>query len=176
MSVPDQIREDLRTRLWRTADEIAWMNLPQSEKAKLYEDWTRDPKVGGVLARYIDKGHVRVYLKDTLLKTYAQARLADSDRPFRVLDIPQTAVITKSYVKPHGRTLADGRVVCWGRAEDWKLVLMAVHERAHLNRKANPFAAVLLQSNGRYQSKDIREMVEAASRKLGIEHLVWLDT
>ena len=56
MSVPDQIREDLRTRLWRTADEIAWMNLSQSEKAKLYEEWTRDPKVGGILARYIDKG------------------------------------------------------------------------------------------------------------------------
>jgi hypothetical protein len=176
MSVPDQIREDLRTRLWRTADEIAWMNLSQSEKAKLYEDWTRDPKVGGVLARYIDKGHVRVYLKDTLLKDYAQTRLADTHRPFRVLDIPDTAAVAKSHVKPHGRTLADGRVICWGRAEDWKLVLMAVYERAYLGRKLKPFAAVLLQANGRYQAKDVREMVEAASRKLGIEQIVWLDT
>ena len=53
---------------------------------------------------------------------------------------------------------------------------MAVYERAYLTCKARPFAAVLLQANGRYQSKDVREMVEAASRKLGIEQIVWLDT
>ena len=176
MSVSDKVREDLKERLWRLADEIVWMNLSQSQKAKYYEDWTRDPKIGGVLARYIDKGQVRVYLKDTLLKDYTRTRLADTCRPFRVLDIPQTAPVSRSYVKPHGRKLEDGRVVCWGRAEDWKLVLMAVHERAHLSKNGKPFAAVLLQTAGRYQSREVRDMVEAASKKLGIEKLVWLET
>lgn len=176
MSVPDRVREDLKERLWRLADEIAWMSLSQSDKARLYEDWTRDPQVGGLLARYIDKGQVRVYLKDTVLKDYTRARLADTGRPLRVLDIPQTAAVSRTYVKPHGRKLGDGRVVCWGRAEDWKLVLMAVHERAHLSKNGRPHAAVLLQSSGRYQAKEVRDMVEAASHKLGIEKLVWLDT
>lgn len=175
MSVPDQVREELRGRLWGLADQIAWMNLSQTEKSKCYEDWTRDPRIGGVLARYIDKGHVRVYLKDTLLKDYTRNRLADSARPFRVLGIPASTEVLETYVKPHGRRLTDGRVVCWGRAEDWKLVLMAVHERAFVNRHGKAFGAVLLQASGRFQSKEIREVVDDAAKKLGIERLVWLD-
>lgn len=176
MSVPQDVRRELKHRLWDLADRIMWMNLPQSEKAKYYEGWTRDSAIGGVLSRYIDKGHVRVYLKDSLLKDYARDRLADRGRPFRVLDISPTIDTAEIYIKPHGRKLMDGRVICWGRADDWKLVLMAVHERACAERGAQPFAAVLFQAAGRFKEPNVRAVVEDASKRLGIQRLIWLES
>jgi hypothetical protein len=127
------------------------------------------------LARYIDRGQVRVYLKDTLLKDYGRERLADESRPFRVLDIAATTEVAEAYIKPHGRRLRDGRVISWGRADDWKSVLMAVHERAYAREDSRPFAAVLVQSGGRFHEPHVRAPIEDAASKLGIERLVWLD-
>jgi hypothetical protein len=169
------VREALRQRLWETADRIGWMSLSPVVKSKSYEDWTRDPQVGGLLARYIDRGQVRVYLKDTLLKDYVREHLADESRPFRVLGITDAAAV-EAYIKPHGRRLGDGRVICWGRAEDWKSVLMAVHERTYAKGNARPFAAVLMQPTGRLHEDHVRELIEDAAKKLGIERIVWLDT
>ena len=135
MSVPDEVRKQLRKQLSAVADELGWMSLSTTEKRKLYEDWTRDPKYGGTLARYIDKGQVRVYLKDTILKDYTRAAGADPSRPLRLLKIPADAPVAQTYIKPHGRRLADGRVICWGRASDWKLVLMAMTERSSNGQK-----------------------------------------
>src|SRR3990170_4641413 len=77
MSVPDTVREQLRRQLWHIADRIGWIHLPPAQKSRHYEDWTRDPAIGGILARYIDMGQVRVYLKDSLLKDYLKHSLAD---------------------------------------------------------------------------------------------------
>lgn len=175
MTIPAHVRTEVRKRLWDIADDLGWASLPASTKARYYEHWTRDPSIGGILSRYIDRGQVRVYLKDTLLKGYARSRLADASRPFRILDIPDTARIVEEYIKPHGRRLDDGRIVCWGRADDWKLVLMAVYERAYSAKGARPFGVVLMMPVGRLYEVQVREMVEDAAGKLGIERLVWLD-
>src|SRR5262245_24093964 len=113
MSVPEAIRLELKERLWKAADELGWLNLSASAKSRRYEAWTRDPNVGGVLARYIRVSDVRLYLKDTLLKGYSQDRLSDDSMPAKLLDIPLTDQIVRRYVKPHGRRLTDGRIVCW---------------------------------------------------------------
>ena len=176
MSVPDGIRDELRTRLWETADRIGWMSMSATAKSKCYEGWTRDPAVGGLLSRYIDGGQVRVYLKDTLLKDYARSRLADESRPLRVIGVDDGVARVYTYIKPHGRRLADGRVICWGRADDWKSVLMAVHERAYAKKGVRPFAAVLMQPKGRLHEDRVRELVEDTAKKLGIDTVVWLDS
>jgi hypothetical protein len=91
----------------------------------------------------MDSGKVRVYIKDTLLKDYAGHRLADDVAPLRALGFSSPfAEAEETYVKPHGRRLLDGRIVCWGRAEDWKSILMALHERAYVRESARPHAAV----------------------------------
>ena len=64
MSVPQSVRNELRTRLWKAADEIGWTSLSATEKKLRYENWSRDPAFGGTLARYMDNAHVRVYIKD----------------------------------------------------------------------------------------------------------------
>ena len=173
MSVPDDVRKQIRQQLSGVADELGWMSLSITAKRKLYEDWTRDPKYGGTLARYIDQGQVRVYLKDTILKDYTRAAGADASRPLRLLNISPDAQIAQTYIKPHGRRLADGRVICWGRANDWKLVLMAMHERSSSVRDAVPFAAILANATGKFAEASIRRMVEDAATKLTVQKLLW---
>jgi hypothetical protein len=175
MSVPDKIRDELRSLMWDVADRIGWMNLPQAAKSTQYENWINDPKIGGILSRYISRGHVRTYIKDSILKDYASARIADDTRVFEALRVPRTVTVVERYTKPHGRRLADGRVICWGRADDWKSVLMALHERAYHDDVWRPFAAVLTQAVGRFHEPHIRGMIGDAATKLGVKKIVWLE-
>ena len=174
MSLPPQVREELQLKLYGVADSIGWVNLSAAAKAKHYEDWTRDSDIGGVLARYMDRGKVRVYLKDTLLKDYTRKTLSDDTRPLRVLGIAQPSIIGERFIKPHGLRLEDGRVVAWGRADDWKLILMAIYERTRAQPGATAFGAVLLNSTGRFDESSTRAMIEEAGKRLGIQQLVWL--
>ena len=174
MTVPGGVRVPIRKRLWAIADDIAWQSLPVPSKTTYYESWTRDPEIGGVLERYMDRRRVRVYLKDTIMKNYGQSRLADPSRPCRVLDLGTDVHMVETYEKPHGRRLADGRVICWGRADDWKNVLMAIHERSFPGSR-DPFGVVFMSATGKYHQEDTRAIVADAASKLGIERVVWLD-
>lgn len=174
MSVPDHVRESLRARLWKEADAKQWTLLSPGAKSASYEAWTRDPQIGGVLARFIGVSDVRVYLKDTLLKDFARQKNADDKVILRVLGLKGVAS-ARCYIKPHGRRFADGRVVCWGRANAWKSVVMAAYERACGEKGAKPFGVVLTRSLGHYHQPSVRKMIEGAATKLGIERIVWLE-
>ena len=174
MRLPDAVRLSIRKRLWAIAEEISWERLSVSEKTLCYEGWARDPDIGGVLERYMDLRRVHVYLKDTIMKEYGRSRLADASTAFRVLGVSADVAVIETYQKPHGRTLADGRVICWGRAEDWKGILMAVHERAFVDSR-DPHAAVLMSSIGKFHNEEDRAVVVNAANKLDITKLIWLD-
>lgn len=173
MNLPDNIRDQLRERMWGIADGIDWLALGPTEKTQYYENWTKDPEVGGVLQRYMAVGQVRVYIKDSLLKDYPQARRASHDKPFRMLGLNGQIEIKRSFIKPHGRLLTDGRIICWGRAADWKAILLAVFERSFTTRDAKPHAAILTESTGKYSDTSARAVVIEAAKRLGIEKLIW---
>lgn len=173
MSVPDHVRVRLKESLWRRADELEWLRLAPMEKSRSYENWTKAPGVGGLLQRYMPFGQVRVYIKDTLLKDYSRERQADPEVPMRLLGIDGGLDVEEFYVKPHGRRFGDGRVVCWGRASDWKSVIVAAFERAYLAGGGMPFAVVLTQASGRLAESDTRERVEELARRVGIQKVVW---
>ena len=174
MRTPEEIRQCLREKLWTLADGLDWPRLSWYEKSAHYEAWTKDRDVGGLLSNYMDHRRIRVYIKDTLMKGYTQSLQASPTLPFKTLNISKDIGIAEEYEQPHGRRLTDGRVVAWGRAGDWKLVLMAVHERSHGVNGARPYATVLMFANGKYYQPQVREMVQDAADKLGIEHLLWL--
>lgn len=138
-----------------------------------YENWTKDPEVGGVLQRYMAMGRVRVYIKDSLLKAYQRARRADQAKPFRMLGLDGKVGVTRIFIKPHGRLLADGRIVCWSRAADWKAILLALFERSFTIPDAKPYAAILTESAGKFSESSVRAVVIEAARRLGIEKLIW---
>jgi len=176
MSVPEQVRQQLKDKLWQTADQIGWLSLSPTDKSRHYENWTRDPEIGGLIAKFIPIGDVRVYLKDTLLKDFALQRLGDGSTPCRVLGITERDKIAKKFVKPHGRQLQDGRIISWGRASAWKAILMATYERTYAEGKhAKAFGITLTHAVGRYKETKFRQMVERAAHELRIEKVVWLE-
>jgi hypothetical protein len=173
VSVPDDIRSEVLERLAKAADEAGWLSLAAATKSRYYTNWASDPTIGGRLARFLDADRVRLYIKDALMKPYTRARRADMPAIFTQLEIPKDVSVTRSFIKPHGCLLADGRVICWGRSNTWKLVLMAVYERAYDAKGATPHAAVLTQSAFHFGDDTSRAVVHAAANKLGIATLAW---
>ena len=174
MTIPETIRDDIRARLWAAADDLRWSTLPDAERAKHYELWTRDPEIGGRLGHFMDPRKVRVYIKDSLVKPYERSRLSlrESD-VWSQLSFPDPEPPVERYIKPHGQRLPDGKIVCWGNSRDWKLILMAVFERAHARPESEAFGAVLLET-GRTSEEHQRRLVREAASRLGIQELAWL--
>lgn len=175
MSVPENIRSEVLQRLANAADEAGWLSLPAATKSRYYTNWASDPTIGGRLARFLDADRVRLYIKDALMKPYArEKRGGDAAAIFALLGIPKDVAVSRSFIKPHGCLLADGRVICWGRANTWKLVLMAVYERAYEARgAAAPHAAVLTQAAFHFGDDTSRAVVQAAADRLGVATLAW---
>lgn len=175
MSVPADLREQLRARLWQESDEVGWMHLSTGAKSRYYDNWARDSEVGGVLARYMDRSQLRIYLKDTLLKGYTNAKLADEGRPLRVLRVPEQVHVVDRFRKPHGCRLDDGRLICWGKASEWKMMLMALHERA-FGGEGTRCGVVFFNALGTYRETGTRRLVEDAASRLGVEDVVWVES
>jgi hypothetical protein len=173
VNVPDDIRTEVMGRLAKVADESGWLALSAAAKSRFYSNWTKDPAIGGRLARYLEPGEVRHYIKDALMKPYCRERRGDPKAVLSLLSIAADTPVRRSFIKPHGCELEDGRVVCWGRANTWKLVLMAVHERSFEGNGATPHAAVLTQAASNFSDDSSRAVVQAAAEKLGITRLVW---
>jgi hypothetical protein len=81
--------------------------------------------------------------------------------------------VDETFIKPHGRRLTDGRVLCWGRATDWKIILMAAFERSFASRGVTTFAVVLIESAGKYSDTTARAVFIEAAKLLKIERVVW---
>jgi hypothetical protein len=160
-------------RLANIADESGWLALSAVAKSRFYSNWTKEPTIGGRLARYLEPGEVRHYIKDALMKPYCRERRGDPRPVLPLLGIPADASLRRTFIKPHGCELEDGRVVCWGRANTWKLVLMAVHERSFEQDGAIPHGAVLTQAASQFAAEPSRTVVKAAADKLGLQRLVW---
>lgn len=172
--MPAAFREELRQALWAEADRLDWTSLSPRSKSRYYRNWARDAAIGGKLARYIEPGHVRVYLKDSLLKGYSADRIADHGRPFRVLGIAEDEEVVERYRKPPGCRFADGRVVCWSRSTEWKTTLMAIYERA-FGVSGERHGAVLFGACGDYSDVATRRLVEGAAKSLGVADVIWLE-
>ena len=175
MMTPERIRDKIRIRLWAEADSLSWSTLSDTERARHYEFWTRDPEIGGQLGHFMDPRKVRVYIKDSLIKPYERERLSSLEGDvWRLLSYPDPGPSVEDYIKPHGRRLHDGKIVCWGNSRDWKLILMAVFERSHARPESEPFGAVLLES-GRTSDEHQRELIGEVASRLGIQNLAWME-
>jgi hypothetical protein len=174
MSVPDDVRAALQQRLWKEADALDWSNLTASRKSSQYESWTVSPSVGGILQQYMDRGQIRVYIKDTLLKKYTQHKIADPAVVLRILKLSE-ADIVKKYEKPHGFMTLDKQLVAWGDSSDWKLILMGIFERSHRSFGSRMRAVLLKRAHAHFHDDESTGMVKDACQKLGIEEVYFLD-
>jgi hypothetical protein len=175
MRIPDDVRDRLREEIWSRADKLGWSALNAAERARRYEQWSRDRDIGGTLAHYMDARKVRVYIKDSLLKPYERARLSGTEQQILGrLGIPAESEVVDRYIKPHGIVFTDGRIVSWGNSRDWKLILMAMFERTASRSGSSAFGVVLLE-NGKTRDAAMRSVVRAAATRLGVERMEWID-
>jgi hypothetical protein len=173
-ALPTAVKREVQTKLWNRAEAMGWESMTVIQRAKQYALWVSDPEIGAVLAGYMDARRVHPYLKDTLMKPYARANLSDAGRALTALGLAGAEVVLEKYERPHGVRLQNEGVVCWGKADDWKLVLMAAHERAFV-RHASIAGVVLLPPLSRFTQQPAREVVEDAGDKLGIARVAWHD-
>lgn len=159
--------------MWAEADRLNWSALSTTDKSRYYTMWTETSDLGGRLGLYMDPRQVRVYIKDTLLKPYTREISANPMRAFRVLGIADNAEATTTYIKPHGRLLADGRQIAWSKASEWKATLMTLYERSFV--EGSPHAVVLTEAGAKFAASSERTVVQSAADKLGIERVIWLD-
>jgi hypothetical protein len=173
--VPQDIRDKVKATLWAKADQLGWDKMSDLDRAAWYENWAKDKDVGGVLSHFMDPRRVRVYIKDSLLKPYSTGRLeACLDIVLGALRLPPDVDFKALYDKPHGRMLLDGRVFCWGKSRDWKMVLMSVFERAYRTSGGSQYAAVFFET-GQSTNEGMREMIKAVATRLGLADVIWID-
>lgn len=175
MKLPNDVRDRIRALLWERATDLEWSGLTDTERSRHYEQWTRETAIGGTLAHYMDPRKVRVYIKDSLLKPYERARVSGTEQDIlAVLDVDPTLEIVHRYIKPHGLRFIGGQIIAWGKSRDWKLILMAMYERAMLHHGASSFGTVLLES-GNTADDSMRILVRDAATRLGIARVEWID-
>jgi hypothetical protein len=174
--VPSDIRNQVRDRVWREAREIGWIEMSLPDKATQYSHWVSDPEVGGLLARFMEPRAIRVYLKDTIVKQFVVSERRDSTLARVALRIAEGAEIVREYEKPSGIAFSDGKVIAWGRADDWKTIVTAMHERLFGRPGLVSHGVVFAKAVPRYQQAPQRALVEDAARKLGIQSVVWIDS
>jgi hypothetical protein len=173
--MPEEIRDGIRDRLWAKAEDLGWSSLSDGERARYYELWTNDPAIGGQLAHFMDARRVRVYIKDSLIKPYERTRLSQSEAEmWRLVGLTPPQRVSETFIKPHGRRLVDGKIVCWGKSRDWKLVLMAAFERAQASSEYDSYGVVLIET-GKTGRDAQRRVVREAARRLGIRNLAWAE-
>lgn len=175
MIMPDDIRARIRDLVWELADEIGWSELTDTDRAQYYELWTRDQRIGGRLAHFMDARKVRVYIKDSLVKPYERQRLSEAEQKvLGRLNIGTDRAAVDRFIKPHAVLLTGGELISWGKSRDWKLILMASFERAALDERVRSSAVMLLES-GKTLEERARQLVSRAANHLRIDRIEWMD-
>jgi hypothetical protein len=174
-AVPKEVRDRIRQRIWDKADELDWSRMADLDRTAWYENWSKEKEVGGALAHFMDPRKVRVYIKDSLLKPYLRGQLEDDAvNALLAVGLRKEDGTRKSYEKPYGLFMCDGKIVCWGNSRDWKSIIISVFERAYRLDSGVPYAAVLIET-GKTTNPGVREMIRAVGAKLGLSNIVWID-
>lgn len=72
--LPDLIRAEIITELYRQAAELDWELLSAGAKKLQYRKWVEDTRVGGRLSDFWDDHRIGTWIKDTPMKEYARAQ------------------------------------------------------------------------------------------------------
>jgi hypothetical protein len=174
MRIPTDVRIRVKGCLWEQADKLEWDSLGSVEKARHYTQWTDSQAIGGVLSTYMDPRSVRVYIKDTLLKGYSRYKLNEHEALILRLTGHDKSNVAQEFIKPHGLSFTDGSIVAWGRADDWKVLLGSLFERA-FGSGGQPTMVAFFRAAPRFVRPSSQDLVETAARRLGIERCVWFD-
>jgi hypothetical protein len=170
--VPDDVREELFQRICTEADDADWIHRSDANKAALYTRWAKSPSIGRALQDYMGPAEVHRYIKDTLIKNYVIQKMANPTLPLSILGLSDVN-IKKSWIKPHGVILTDGRIIAWSAAQEWKTTIFAVFERSKTERGGQAYAVVLFNAEGKFSDGALQGIGNDAAQRFGIQRIIW---
>lgn len=165
MTVPEEVRDELRALVRGRAKEAHWDGLLQRRRTILLDSWVTDPAIGGVLDGYMPRSKVRAYIKDVLLRM-------PRGPPTSVPKGLALRTVRRWYRKPDGAVGSDGRLCTWGNARDWKAILLTAYERIH-EGGYKPGPIILADSAAKFSTPESRVVVDRAARALGLQPPLW---
>lgn len=174
MTVPDDVRESLRRIVSERARSARWPGLTQSARTQLLDAWTADPIIGGSLESFMARSKVRSYIKDVLLRTGTRVSVRDGLETAMLRRASLSGHrVKRRLAKPGGVILENGKVITWGRAQDWKALILTAFERDE--QGLGPCAAIVLtEAAGHMATPNIQKIVEDACRRLEVPAPIWL--
>jgi hypothetical protein len=129
--------------LYDDADRAGWDTMAPADRSRTYTQWVEDPRVGGILARYMSPENARAWIKDGPMKEYGRAsrgagRYAQFGRQGGTgpTEVTRTALGATAEVVPGtegvkpfhclGRTSAgDVAFIAWGEARNFRDLVWA---------------------------------------------------
>lgn len=72
--LPDKLRDEVFETVYKMADEHKYIARGRVENGVFMNQLVKHPMVGEKLAEYMPKGHIKTYIKDTILNRYAKVK------------------------------------------------------------------------------------------------------
>lgn len=169
----DDIKDTVTHRVHEIADEVDWAHLAIPQRQKYYETWTADPEIGGMLRQVMEQTRVRVYLKDTVMKTYSRNKRPVLQALLTSMSIP-CACITKEFIKPQAVLCEGTSLYTLVAAKEWKIAIMSAFERGCEVKKLNKNIVFIIEhTTGRFVDKEYRDLIDSAATRLDVQ-VHWL--
>jgi len=167
------ILKQVEKRVFHLADKADWQHLTIDQRRLLYEEWTKDPKIGGLLKKMIEPERVRVYLKDTIMGNYSRSKRINIRDLLRSMSIPCRS-ITKEFVKPQAVICDEVHLFTISDAKDWKVSLLNSFERARERPRTKTNKLFLVNhTSSKFVDIEYRRLIEEAGIRLIVE-IVWV--
>ena len=164
-----ETKRNIRRRVHQLADAADWMHLTVEQRRALYEKWSADPGVGGALGQVMQPTQVRVYLKDTLMKSYFRAKRTRLPELLSAMSLPLDGV-TRRFTAPTAILTEGPRLYTLTPAIHWKIALMNTFERASsvAGLKRN-LLLIERHTTGKFVDSAYRRMIEGVAQRLEID-------
>jgi hypothetical protein len=183
--VPDQIRSEVITELYRQAADLDWELLSVGGKKLQYRKWVEDPRVGGRLREFWDDHRIGTWIKDTPMKEYARAQEGFGSMAAYAAtryapgpeSLVRTAIGNDWRIRPgsldekpmHCLAVSGGseRYVCWGKPAVFRDLTWAALSKA-ITMPSRPMMIVTIQ-DGVMVSVAERSFQQSISEHCGID-------
>jgi hypothetical protein len=71
--LPPAVRTEIVAALYADAERMSWQTLALADRTRAYSAWVDDPRIGGVLTKFMTPEQARSWLKDGPMKEYGRA-------------------------------------------------------------------------------------------------------
>lgn len=165
----NHIKHTVIERVHKIADEVDWLHLTIPQRKQLYESWTSDPEIGGLLEQVMDANRVRVYLKDTVMKTYSRSQRLEILTLLDRIGVTFGSV-TREFIKPQAVLCDRCDLYTISVAKEWKNSVMSAYERGYEVGTLKTNSVYLTEhTSGRYVDRSYRKMIGTAATRLDVK-------